>query len=424
MADDDPISLWNASAAEEDARGAFNPSGPVDVAIVGGGFTGLSTALHAAQAGLNAHVLEAQSIGHGGSGRNVGLVNAGVWLPPEAVQSKLGKDYGARFIRVFGDAPSYVFDLIEKHQIRCEATRSGTLHSAHSPAGFRGLQERHAQWQALGAPVDLLGPEEAAAKIGSRAFHGALHDHRAGTINPMGYCRGLARAARAAGATISTGTRVTGLHRAGALWRVETDHGALEATSVILGTNAYTDKLWPGLDRSFSAIRFFQLATEPLGARIADILPGRQGLWDTGTVMLSLRRDMADRLIIGSMGALMGSARTGLSRRWAARQLRRLFPSLGEVRFEQAWDGRIAMTPDHLPRIVRLDDGVYTPIGYNGRGITTGTVFGKAMADLLTGADPSALALPLTAPQNVALAPVTERVYQTAFALNQLVKSI
>ena len=215
----------------------------MDVAIVGGGFTGLSTALHCAEKGLNAHVLEARKIGYGGSGRNVGLVNASAWLPPRKILEQLGDTYGARYVKRFGQAPEYVFKLIENHQIRCEATRTGTLHAAHSPAGFRELQERHAEWQRLNAPVDLLGPEEAAQKIGSDAFHGALLDHRAGTINPMGYCRGLARAADAAGATISTGVRVTGITRTAGRWKVETDQGVLDAKYVVLGTTAYTDDL-------------------------------------------------------------------------------------------------------------------------------------------------------------------------------------
>lgn len=396
----------------------------MDVAIVGGGFTGLSTALHCAEKGLNAHVLEARKIGYGGSGRNVGLVNASAWLPPRKILEQLGDTYGARYVKRFGEAPEYVFKLIENHQIRCEATRTGTLHAAHSPAGFRELQERHAEWQRLNAPVDLLGPEEAAQKIGSDAFHGALLDHRAGTINPMGYCRGLARAADAAGATISTGVRVTGITRTAGRWKVETDQGVLDAKYVVLGTNAYTDDLWPGLKRNFTMIYFFQLATSPLGKALRDILPERQGLWDTGQIMFSLRRDAFDRLIIGSMGKMVGGANSGLSHRWARKQLKRIFPALQGYEFEEAWHGQIAMTPDHLPRIYKLDEGLYTPIGYNGRGITTGTIFGKGMADLLTGMDPTGLPLPITEPKTIASASIMSRCYTTAFTCNQILKSI
>ena len=113
-----------------------------DLAIIGGGFTGLSTALHVAERGIDCHVLEAKKIGFGGSGRNVGLVNAGLWLPPQDVRAQLGEERGTSLITTLGDAPAYVMSLIERHQIRCEATRTGTIHAAHSTAGYEDLARR------------------------------------------------------------------------------------------------------------------------------------------------------------------------------------------------------------------------------------------------------------------------------------------
>ncbi len=419
-----PISLWDASSEEREPEGAASLPPEIEVAVIGGGYTGLATALFAAEAGLSVLVIEARHLGYGGSGRNVGLVNAGIWLPPAKVRAKLGQTYGPRFLERFGDGPRLVFDLIEKHQIRCEATRTGTIHAAHAPSGFRDLQARWTEWTAMGAPVDLLDREAVAAKVGSTVFHGGLVDHRAGTVNPMGYCRGLARAAIGAGAQIATGTTATKLERRPVGWRVRTDRGAVDARAVVLGANAYTDALWPGLKDSFTTIHFFQLATDPLGPEASHILPERQGLWDTGTIMFSLRRDAQDRLIIGSMGKVIGTQDRGLSSRWASRKLRRLFPGLGRVRFQEAWDGRIAMTPDHLPRIHVLDDGLYTPIGYNGRGITTGTIFGQAVAGLLTGMDRAALPLPVTGMARSAAAPFMSRFYSAASAANQLLKGL
>ena len=417
------ISLWDASAEESDLSSPMNGDATTDLAIIGGGFTGLSTALHAAEQGIECHVLEARQIGFGGSGRNVGLVNAGLWLPPQDVRQRLGETRGAALIKVLGDAPAYVQSLIERHQIRCEATRTGTIHAAHSPKGYEDLARRAEEWHRLGAPVDLLSRERAAEMIGSQDFHGGLLDHRAGTINPMGYARGLARAAIGAGAKVTTGATARKLRREGDRWIVETARGAISARSVVLGTNAYSDDLWPGLNKTFTMIHFFQLATVPLGDRAKSILSGGQGLWDTGPVMFSLRRDAFGRLIVGSMGTVVGGM-TGLSRRWAAKTLRRLFPDLGEVAFEHCWHGQIAMTPDHLPRIHRLAEGLYTPIGYNGRGITPGTIFGRAMAELLAGGKEDELPLPISEPKAVGSAPIMSRLYQMAFTANQILKSL
>ena len=417
------LSLWNETSEEADLVSPMAGDMTTDLAIVGGGYTGLSTALHAAEKGLDALVLEAQQIGHGGSGRNVGLLNAGLWLPPQDVRAKLGGERGARLVDILGEGPSYVMSLIERHQIRCELTRSGTIHVAHAPSGLKDLSRRAAEWKRLGAPVDLLSREEVAAKTGSTAFHGGLLDHRAGTINPMGYVRGLARAAKAAGARIQTGVQVEKLVRQPDGWLLETTGGSVRARTVVLATNAYSGDLWPGLRSSFVPIHFFQVATVPLGARVAGILPERQGIWDTGKIMFSLRRDAADRLIIGSMGSVIGGD-TGVSTRWAARQLSRLFPDLGEVEFEQSWYGQIAMTGDHLPRIHRLADGLYTPIGYNGRGIAPGTVFGKAVAELIAGGNAADLPMPVTDIAPESMRGLKAGFYRMAFAANQLFKSI
>ena len=420
----DPVSIWNTTAVETEPSQNSAVEGQVDVAIVGGGFTGLSTALHCVERGLSCHVLEASQIGFGGSGRNVGLVNAAAWLPPQDIRKILGEDDGDRFISHFSRAPDYVFSLIEKYQIQCNATQTGTFHAADGPVGFADLVSRKAEWDRLGEPVDLLSRDEAESYIGSSAFYGALLDRRAGTINPMGYCRGLARVAIAAGALISIGARAKKLQQETGLWRVITNKGTLMARHVVLGTNAYTDDLWPGLKYSFTKINYFQLATSPLGDRIKHILPQQQGLWDTGKIMFSLRRDDSERLIIGSMGNVMGNQSGGVSHRWAQKKLAHLFPKLGWVDFDEAWQGQIAMTPDHLPHIHKLADNLYSPIGYNGRGITTGTVFGQALADLLTGDSEKKLPVPLLTMRRVGSAPVMSCFYKIAFAANQIIKSL
>ena len=391
-----PISLWDSTAQEDEVSSPFEPDAKYDVIAIGAGFTGLSTALHCAEKGLAVQVLEAEHIGFGGSGRNVGLVNAALWLPPAKVRDRLGQKYGPRFVKRFGNGPRVVFDLIEKHQIRCEVTKTGTVHAAHAPDGFKDLQERHAEWQRLGEPVDLISAGDVEALVGSKAFYGGLLDHRAGTINPMGYCRGLARAALGAGAKISNGVRVTNLKKSGAMWRVQTNQGTVWARNVALGTNAYTDNLWPGLKNVFTMIHYLQLATTPMGPEAAHILPGRQGLWDTGKIMFNYRRDASDRLLIGTMGRIIGTKDRGVTRRWAAKQIKRVFPDLGPVEFDAAWYGQIAMTPDHLPRVHQLAEGLWTAIGYNGRGITTGTLFGQSLASVLTGEDPAKLPLPVS----------------------------
>ena len=420
---DELVSLWDETSNETARTHHDSVNGTVEVAIVGAGFTGLSAAIHCAEEGMLCHVIEAEHVGYGGSGRNTGLVNAGAWLPPQDIIKQLGEDAGRKFVGIFSEAPSFVFGLIEKYNIECEAINTGTIHAAHSKSGLANLKYRKSEWDRLDAPVDLLSADETAELTGTRRFHGALVDNRAGTINPMGYCRGLARAALQNGVKITTGCRVCNLVKEIDGWRIITTNGDLKAKYVILGTNAYTDKLWPGLSQTFTGINYFNCATLPLGERIKHILPKRQGLWDTGRIMFSLRRDKYDRLIIGSMGRTHGNRDNGITKRWATAQLNFLFPDLGPVELENIWFGEIAMTPTHLPSVHQLDRDLFTCIGYNGRGITTGTVFGKALADIIGSSSSNSLPVPITKMSKVPTSLLISTIYKSIFSANQILKS-
>jgi len=197
--------LWEASCAEDVPSVSLSGDHSADLVVIGGGFTGCAAALEAVQAGATVIVLEAQTVGHGGSGRNVGLVNAGLWLPPDQVEQVMGQEAGARLNAALAHGPKQVFELVERFGIQCEATRTGTLHCAHAPKGMDDLRERHRQQAARHAPVSLLEADPARARLGSDRIHGALHDARAGTVQPMGYVRGLARAAVGLGAVVAEG---------------------------------------------------------------------------------------------------------------------------------------------------------------------------------------------------------------------------
>ena len=380
--------LWEATAPAAPPAPPLSGRIAVDVVVVGAGFTGLSAALHAAEGGASVAVLEAAAIGFGASGRNVGLVNAGMWVMPEQLPARLGATHGARLLATLGDAPSVVYDLIERHGIACEAVRNGTLHCAVGASGLAGLRERAAQWQRLGAPVQLLDAAQTAARIGTPAYSGSLLDRRAGTIQPLAYVRGLARAVLRAGASVHDASPVVGIEDLGSRWRLRTrDGGEAEAAWIIVATNAMAlpGGPWPGLMSEIVRMPYFNMATVPLPVAERDtILPGREGAWDTRQVLSSLRLDAAGRLVFGSIGALRSPGH-GVHRAWGRRALRKLFPRLGDIAFEHEWYGWIGMTDDALPRLHRLGRNVVSFSGYNGRGIGPGTVFGRELARLALG---------------------------------------
>jgi sarcosine oxidase len=412
----DPLShgLWEITAPPAPPTSPLNGEVRADVAIIGCGYTGLSTALHLAEAGAKVVALEAVEIGFGGAGRNVGLVNAGMWLAPDEIVKRLGSDYGERLLKLLGGGPSEVEARVNKHGVDCEFVRNGTLHCAIGKSGLAKIEERCAQWSARGAPVKLLSREETARRIGVDLYAGSLLDLRAGTIQPLAYARGLASAALASGAVINTQSPARSAERTGQVWRLKTDGGAVTADWIVVATDAYAEGgLWPQGKREQIRVPYFNFATEPLAPDLrASILPGGQGCWDTQFIMNSFRFDKAGRLLFGSIGALR-LAGLEVHRAWAKRALKKTFPQIGEVAFEAQWYGMMGMTGNALPRFHRLAPNVVTFCGYNGRGIGTGTVFGRLLADHVQGnLREQDLPLPVTEPDAPALPAAKEAYYE------------
>ncbi len=388
--------LWAATAPHKPELAAFKGDQRTETAIIGGGYTGLSAALHLAQMGKDCMVLEAEDIGFGGAGRNVGLVNAGLWLMPDDLLKLAGPEYGEKLLDVLGNSPDVVFDLIKEHSIECEALRNGTLHCADSMSGLKALKQRESQWLERGAPVRLLERDEAEAKTGSRCFYGALLDMRAGTIQPLAYAYGLANAALKAGAKIYKKAPVTGYEKTKQGFELNTPTGRVTADSVIIAVPAYADHAFKSNRKSMVRMNFFQFATQPLSKEILKtVLPERQGAWDTNLILSSYRLDAAGRLIVGSVGTVENFAYS-VHENWVKRTIDKTFPQVGTPTLEYAWHGRFAMNTNNIPKFHLLHRNMAMITSYNGRGIGPGTVFGRLLASYIAGGSPEEMPLPVS----------------------------
>jgi L-pipecolate oxidase len=416
--------LWELTAPPAPETAELTQSIKVDIVIVGGGYTGLSAALHLGEVGADVALLEAVEIGFGGAGRNVGLVNAGMWVMPDLLADVLGRDYGERLLGLLGDAPKLVFDLIERHSIECEVERAGTLHCAVGFSGLKELEQRAAQWSRRGAPVELLNARDTQAKVGSSAYAGSLWDRRAGTIQPLAYARGLARTALNAGAKIFTRSAVISAERMGSQWKLQTTGGSVLADRVVVATDAYATGPWSEVRTEQIHLPYFNFATQPLSNNIrTSILPERQGAWDTNDVLSSFRFDHAGRLVFGSVGSLRGTG-AGVHRSWARRALKKLFPQIGDVTFESEWYGLIGMTDDNLPRFHKLAENVMGFSGYNGRGIAPGTTFGRLLAlHALGQLDEKDLPLPASSPRKPNFRSAKSAFYEVGAQLVHLIEA-
>jgi glycine/D-amino acid oxidase-like deaminating enzyme len=366
-----------------------------DVAVVGGGITGLSTALHAARSGAAVVLLETEELGFGASGRNGGQVNPGVKPDPDTVERDFGADLGRRMNALAGSAPALVFELVKRHGIACDARQNGTLRAAVHARHAAAIRKTCAQLERRGAPVELLEGDALARVTGTDRYSCAMLDRRGGDLNPLMYARGLARAAIEAGARLHAHSRALGMQRVAGGWRLDTARASATAKHVVLATNGYTDPLWPGLRRTVVPLFGAIAATAPLAdAARRIILPDRPVLYESGNITVYYRIDSRHRLLIGGRGP-MHEIDTAAAIPHLTRYAAQLWPVLEGIDWTHAWGGRLAMTRDHYPHVHEPAPGVLICLGYNGRGVALATAMGRALADHM--ANPSAaFDMPLT----------------------------
>ena len=368
----------------------------VSVAIIGGGFTGLSTALHLAEQGVDVTVLEAHEPGWGASGRNGGQVNPGLKHDPDEVEAHFGPDLGRRMIEMSWNAPNVVFDLIKRYQIQCEARQTGTLRAAYTAASAKGVEASYEQGARRGMPVELLDSAGMRRVTGTDRYLCALLDRRGGNVNPLGYARGLAQAALQAGARVHGSAKVQRVSRQGDRWRIETGSGTVTAEKLVIATNGYTDGIWPKLQRTIVPVYSGIVATEPIPDDIArEILPSRSSLYELGQVTVYYRLDDRNRVLMGGR-CRQRPVSTPDQMHFLMRYTHRLWPQLKPFKFTHGWNGQIGVTTDHYPHVHEPAEGVLICLGYNGRGVAMSTAMGAELARRIVGGPSAEFNMPVT----------------------------
>jgi glycine/D-amino acid oxidase-like deaminating enzyme len=388
-----PPSLYAETARPAVATPPLDGDWRVACAIIGGGFTGLSAALHLAERGVDTVVLEAHEPGWGASGRNGGQVNPGLKHDPDQVEADFGPDLGRRMVALSWDAPNVVFDLIRRYQIACDAAQSGTLRVAYTPHAAAGIRSAFAQGERRRMPVTLLEASAIEQATGTARYMAALLDARGGHVNPLGYARGLAQAAMQAGARVHGGTPALRIARNGKHWHIATPTGTVDAEHVILATNGYTDDLWPGLRRSVVPVYSAIVASEPLGETA--VMKRRSALYEMGSITVYYRLDAANRLLMGGRTRQRDIGRPDELRTLMG-YAERLWPAVRGVRWTHAWSGQIAVTQDHYPHIHEPADGVLACLGYNGRGVAMASAMGPQLARRVLGGKAAEIDMPIT----------------------------
>jgi glycine/D-amino acid oxidase-like deaminating enzyme len=375
--------LWTESDSSEFPAAGL--PGTTDVAVVGGGYTGLSAARTLARHGVAVTVLERHRVGWGASGRNGGFVLPGFKVEVDQLRRRYGLERARALFAASLEALALLERVIADEGIDCAYTRCGTVVLAGRPAHLRDLERtRRLLSESFGHETALLGPGELREEIGSTAYHGGLLDPAAGGLHPARYCAGLARAARRAGATIVEQAEVLGVVRVGGRIMLMTSRGSLSAGQVLVATNGYTDAAFPGIRRRVVPVGSYVIATAPLEPSMARvILPKGRVMSDTWNLLHYFRLSPDGRLVFGGRASFtpIGVER---SARIMAAAMRRVFPLLSKVPVEYAWRGNICVSRDRMPHAGRLD-GLHYALGYAGHGVALATWLGARMGDALAG---------------------------------------
>ena len=398
--DDEFKSLWQATSTQLEID-SFEDNLDCDILIIGAGFTGLSAALHLSELEQDVVVVDAVEPGYGASGRNGGQVIPGLKLYPEEVRKQLGDEKGNAVINATNGSADLVFDLIKKYQIDCKANRNGFIQPAFSNTSCGVIRSRVELLSKLGAPVELLDKETTAEYLGTSSYFIALLDKRGGSLQPLSYARGLAKAAIRQGVKIYSNALVNKIKPLQDRWQASTQKASINANRILICTNGYSDLnnnpgLWPGLNRSIIPLHSFQVATQPLSNKLRQsILPHGHVASDTKRLLNYFRLDHEGRLILGGSGNIYeGKSIRDFSH--IVKRIQSLFPQITEPQFEFYWSGKIALTMSGLPHIHEMAPGVYSGLGYNGRGVGMATLMGQWLAELVTDGDQIPGMLPLT----------------------------
>ena len=379
-----PQSWYAATTEPMDRFAPLEGETRADVCVVGAGYTGLSAALHLAEAGLDVALLEAHRVGFGASGRNGGQLGSGQRMEQPSLERLMGHDDATKLWDLAEDAKALVKSLIARHEIDCHL-KPGIAHACFTAAEMRAehdtakhLADRYGYDQ-----VTALDRDEFAGICPSHAYHGGTLDTGAAHLHPLAYALGLGRAARDAGVRIFETTQVHRIDE-GRPAVVATDRGRVSADHVILACNGYLG----GLDRRVAArvmpINNFIAATEPLGDEAAKVLTRDVAVADTKFVINYFRLSHDRRLLFGG-GESYGYRFPADIAAVVRKPMLQIFPHLRDTRIEYAWGGTLGITMKRMPLLARLAPNVLSASGYSGHGVGTATHAGKLIADAIRG---------------------------------------
>lgn len=385
---------WWWEAAEPPARGTGQGlPDQAQVAIVGGGYAGLSAALTLGRLGHRATVLDAERIGWGASSRNGGMVSGGLKVASGALERAYGPAKAREIALAAAASFPFIEETIAREGIDCDYVRCGRFTPAWTPKHY-DAQAARVDWiaEVTGLPARMIPRGRQREALGSDHYHGGMQADATGSLHPAKYARGLAAAAERAGATLVDGVRVQGIRPHGSGFRIATDRGEVRADAVLVATNGYSrgadgSSAMPWLARRLVPLASYIIATEPLDeATIDRLFPGRRMVSDTKRVLNYFRPSPDGRRVLWGGRASFRSVTAEQAAPTLHAMMTDVFPELKDTRITHAWTGNVAFTFDELPHI-GVEHGIHYAAGCQGSGVAMATWLGHRVALKMAGAE-------------------------------------
>ena len=382
----DHVTSWYAASANRQLDyPPLRGEASADVCIIGGGYTGLSTAIHLRKRGYSVILLEANKVGWGASGRNGGHVGTGQRADQETLEKLVGKEHARALWDLGLEAVATVCELIAEHGIDCEL-KTGNLHVASKAKEQVGLREEveHLQQDYGYDQVRYVAPDELREMTSGQGFHGGILDSGARHLHPLNYALGLASAAAGLGAQLHEGSRVLS-YQEGEQVRVKTDQGTVTADYLVLGCNGYLEKLEPRTAGRIMPINNYMLATEPLPEELCRrLIRDDVSMSDSLFVIDYWKLSADNRLLFGGGESYTRRFPSDIGS-FVRKYMLRIYPELADTRIEYGWGGTLAITLNRMPDFGRLSARTFYAHGYSGHGVPTATLAGKLLAEVVSG---------------------------------------
>jgi gamma-glutamylputrescine oxidase len=378
------LSWYQATAGERPDYPALDGSRQCDVAIIGGGYTGLQAAYNLAKAGVSVTLIEAVRLGDGASGRNGGQLGTGQRWWPEELEKKIGYERSKALFDLAEDAKRHLMDFATEHQIDMEYV-PGQLNVAHKESYKREYYENAeiAAFRYDYPHIRFMDREETQERLGSKRFYCGVRDIGTGHIHPLKLLIGLGRVAANAGADIFEMTRATSISQAGGRITIETERGTITANRVLIACDGHIGDLEPVTESHVMPIRSFIGATVPLD-RFPDVIPGGEAVADSRFVVRYFRKSKDGRLLFGGREAYTADNPRDISEH-IRRQIAEIYPALKDIEITHAWGGSVGITMPREPFVREVMPGVTSIGGYSGHGVMLSNYCGKLYAEMVLG---------------------------------------